>query len=479
MQQAQTTQLQAPPKLSEKIYFVYFFQEFALGMITVLGVQFIAFFMTNVAFYGVVGGAAIAATILTIGRFFDIFTVPVVGIIVERANLRWGKYRSWLYIFAPLTGLFALLQYSDLGLAPIPTAIYMTVAYLLMFTAVNFCSTARMSLLPVLTKDPAERAKLSVRRGQGVAVGNIFRGFVTLPLVVFLGGGAAAHLGGRNSQGFVLTALVYGAITVIGLYWLASVSKPYDPSRAKGEAPKSTGGKQATVGEMIRVVATNKPLLIFIVANLLTLTSTNILTGFNMFYFNYVVGNLAIFAIYLPLTFAGNFVGMTIAKPMLSKFKSVKKVYVIGMALYAAFMALAFLSPAANPIPFTILVVVAMIGNGIGIGLVPMVFSDTADYGELKAGKSVRAAIMALVIFPIKLGVFIGGTIASWGLVGIGFVAGVQDPVVAQGIRVWITLPNAGFAVLAGLVMLAYPLTHEKVLDIQRQLKERAQAQQG
>ena len=445
------------PKLSQKIFFAYGFQEFALGFLTTMGVQFMTYFLTDVAIIP----AATVATIMLIGRVVDTCDVPIIGMVVERTNLRWGKYRSWLFIAAPLIMVFNLLMFSNFDVSTPVKIAYLSVSYILAYIFVNFCSTARMSLLPVFTSDPEERSKLSVRRGQGGALSNALRGFITVPLVGLLGAG-------NQSNGYRYTVIIYGVVVIIGLYWIAILAKDQD----KPQKQNTTVGRQATVKDMLAQLVTNKPLLLLVLSNTFLLAATNILTGFNMYYFRYVVGDIGLFSIYMPISFAGMFLGNTVTTALLKKYKNKKTVYIIGIVIYALGILSVFVFAGNNAVLFIALVTIAQFGAGIANGLIPAFFSDTADYGEYKTGKSVRAVNMALVIFPIKLGVLIGGSIATFGLASIGFVAGTTDPTVISGIRFLATIPNVAVAIVAILAILAYPLSKDKMAEIGAHLKE-------
>ena len=54
--------------------------------------MFQLFFYTDV--FGI--KATAAGMILLVARIFDAFVDPVVGILSDRTNTRWGKYRPWL-----------------------------------------------------------------------------------------------------------------------------------------------------------------------------------------------------------------------------------------------------------------------------------------------------------------------------------------------------------------------------------------------
>lgn len=444
--------------LSRKIYFAYGFQEFALAFMTNLGVQFIAFFLTDTALIP----AAIVATILSIGRIVDTIDVPIIGMIVEKTNLPWGKFRSWLFIAPPLEILFTMLMFSNFNVSMPLKIAYLSTAYILAYVATNFTSTARFSLLPTFTSDQNERAKLSARRGQGAALSMVVKGAIVVPLIAFLGGG-------NDAKGYFLTVIVFGVIVLFGLYWLAILAKDYDkPGANKGQ-------KSLTIKEMLVQLGTNKPLLILLLSNTFLQAASNVLIGFALYYFRYVVGNLMLFSIYLPISFAGGFIGATISNYISKRFDK-KFSYILGVAFWFLGMLLVYLFAGNSAWLFIAFVTIAQFGYGISNATVPAFFSDTADYGEWKTGKSFKALNMSLVIFPIKFGLFIGGSIAAYALAFIGFAAGTKDPHVIEGIRMMIAILPLLVSILAALPMFFYPLNKDDINKIQLENRQRISA---
>ena len=63
------------------------------------------FFYTNV--FGLKPGAA--AVMFLVVRIIDVIWDPVVGTVVDKANPRWGKYRSWLIMGGLPLAAFAML----------------------------------------------------------------------------------------------------------------------------------------------------------------------------------------------------------------------------------------------------------------------------------------------------------------------------------------------------------------------------------
>jgi GPH family glycoside/pentoside/hexuronide:cation symporter len=443
------------PSLRKSTYFAYGYQEFAFGFMTTLGTMYFAFFMTDI----VLIPAATVATIMLVARICDTVSVPVTGLIVQRSDFKGGKYSTWLFLATPIIIVFNMLMFSNL---PIPIgfkSVLMSASYVLAYFFVNFCSTARFSIMPILTNDTHERTVLSSTRGQGSTLGQIIRGLVYVPLITLFG-----RITGSQGSGYFLTAIVFGFVGISGMYWIASIAKPFE------KAAKLKEGARPSLKDMLKQLGTNRPLLILVLAETMRLGANQVLTSSNMYYFRYVLNNLMFMSIYMVVTFFGGFLGNS-AAGLVTKKVDRKIAYVFGQLIWIFGMLLAYFLGAGNAIAFMLTITVAQFGIGLSNAGTVAFFSDTSDYGELKQGKNMRAVNMGLVIFPIKLGVLLGGTIQAFGLTVIHFTAGTTDPAVISGIHTLTTLLAAGIAALAILFMLAYPLTSKKMADIQEQLK--------
>jgi Na+/melibiose symporter-like transporter len=102
-------------------------------------------------------------------------------------------------------------------------------------------------------------------------------------------------------------------------------------------------------------------------------------------------------------------------------------------------------------------------------------FSDTVIYGEWKTGKNIRAFTMALLNFPIKLGILVRSAVVTLGLTAIGYVANsVPGPSVINGISYIMTLSPAVLCLLAALVFYyGYRIEDQQVLRMQDEISAR------
>ena len=102
------------------------------------------------------------------------------------------------------------------------------------------------------------------------------------------------------------------------------------------------------------------------------------------------------------------------------------------------------------------------------------IYTDTADYGEWKFGRRATGLIMAASLFMLKLGLMLGGSLVGWVLGAYGFEANAaQSAETLDGIRLTMSLLPALFGLIAGGLMLLYPLRDTALLDIERDLAAR------
>ena len=99
------------PRVSQFIVTIFGLSELTALMVASLSTSYYSYFITNVLMVA----PAVMGTILIFTRAFDIGTLLLSGVVEERMNPRWGKYRSWLLLMCPLAAVIGILQYSSAG----------------------------------------------------------------------------------------------------------------------------------------------------------------------------------------------------------------------------------------------------------------------------------------------------------------------------------------------------------------------------
>lgn len=105
----------------------FFFQTFSI---------FLLYYYTDV--FGI--SAKVAGTMFLLTRLWDAISEPIMGLICDRTNTRWGKYRPYLLWMAIPYGLFGYLIFANPDLEQTGKIIYAYFTYALMmmaYTAIN------------------------------------------------------------------------------------------------------------------------------------------------------------------------------------------------------------------------------------------------------------------------------------------------------------------------------------------------------
>lgn len=91
-------------------------------------------------------------------RFWDIFTDPVLGIVVDRYQSRWGRVRHWIFLSAPILALATYFAYMPPreGAGPFYFAFWMFIFYI----GFTLLQTSRNAWVPAIAEDYDERSRL-------------------------------------------------------------------------------------------------------------------------------------------------------------------------------------------------------------------------------------------------------------------------------------------------------------------------------
>ncbi|MEO0409942.1 MAG: MFS transporter, partial [Cyanobacteria bacterium P01_A01_bin.135] len=120
-------------------------------------VFFFLFFLTDVAGLS----PALAGSVLLLGQVSDAISDPVIGLLSDRTQSRWGRRYPWILLGALPFGLsFALLWLVPSGNPWVMFAYYTTVG-ILYKTALTAVYLPYVSLTPDLTRDYNERTRLN------------------------------------------------------------------------------------------------------------------------------------------------------------------------------------------------------------------------------------------------------------------------------------------------------------------------------
>ena len=182
---------------------------------------FLLYYYTDV--YGI--SPAAAATMLLVTKVVDAISDPAMGLIADRTDSRWGKYRPYLLWVAIPYALFGYLLFLGPELSQTGKLIYAYVTYTLVMLAYTAINVPYSALLAVISPVAEERIKATQFRFVFASLGGLCVGAFAKPLVTWLGDG-------DEVAGFRLTIILFAVLSVL-MFWItfASTRERIKPKR--------------------------------------------------------------------------------------------------------------------------------------------------------------------------------------------------------------------------------------------------------
>ncbi|MBF7097056.1 MFS transporter [Alkalibacter mobilis] len=447
--------------LSKSVINLYGLPSFGFQVMVNMEVFFFAAFLTDFALIP----AALAGTVLMITSIFDIIWVPTAGAILEKSNMRWGRYRSWLLVGPPFAGLFFILQFTKSSSNATMTALLISIGFIVSHLVWNIFYAAHIAMNNSMTTVREERISMSSNRGMFNALGAISFSYFGTKLINALGASTTP------AMGYTLTTVIGVSFMIVTYYALFFLTKDYGfHGLAK---PGGKAAEKMTVGEMFKNIVINPPLIGLMLAELGRYLGRFIIFGLAFYYFKYVIENLAGLAIFFTGLNVVTFVGALLANPLAKKFGE-KATYMISLSLFIAALLMVWALPMSYN-TFLVVMFVGYLGYGMPDALGPAMYGLTADYGEWKTGKNARGFIMSLISMPIKTAIFVRSVIITVILTSAGYVADMAPTEqLINGIKNGIALyPSIfiGFGLI--VIFFLYKITPERHAEMQAEIAAR------
>jgi len=428
---------------------------------------FLLYFYTDV--FGIT--AAAAGTMFLVTRIWDAVNDPMMGAIADRTNTRWGKFRPYLLWFAVPFGVVGVLMFTTPNLSPSGKLLYAYVTYTLMMMVYTVINVPYSALMGVLTPNAMDRTVVSSFRFVLAFVGMFIVQYSVVRLV--------GIFGGANEQvGWQWAMAVLSALAVV-LFLIT-----FATTKERVQPPK---GQKNPIKQDLADLFANKPWLLIGGATIFQLTFLVMRGTSIMYYFEYYVQDQQIMLFgkthsYSFLVLASTFmlagtivtiIGAILTK-RLSKALGKSQSYYGFLALSAISIALFYFLGPKDIILMFVLQLVASFSVGPVSVLQWAMYTDTADYSEWKTGRRATALIMAASLFALKLGVALGGAGTAWVLAAYGYQPNLPQATEAlRGIRLAMSVYPAIFAIIGVVLMLFYPLTNRRMVEIEAELTER------
>jgi Na+/melibiose symporter-like transporter len=449
-------------RLTKPLLYTYGIADLFFSLMINMEMYFFAAFLTDYAQFPFI----IVGYVLGVTSFVDIFCALAGGAVLQKTNLHFGgKYRSWFLIGPPVIAPLFILQFTKIG-SDLTASIIVMAGFILSHLLFNVVFSANGAMLGRLSSIPDERTILSASRAQGMAFAGLIFSATAVPMIGFFG--ARTH----KITGFSITVAVYTLLMVLGylyIYKLTAGRDSYDEAAA--DSSKIATGQ--SLKRIFSLVFKNPPLLILILSQIFLNTSYLMITAMAAYYFRYVARNMAFLPVFIFAISLARFLGTFAARWIGVQFGKLKSYYAFTAMAAIVYGSARFISDSIWD--YTLLFSIATMLAAVASSMTTALFADTVVYGEWKTGESIRAFTMALLNFPIKIGVLIRSAVLTAGLMVIGFVANTDPtPGVAKGIHSMMALtPAVGYAIATIIFYYGYRLDEKQVVDMQKEIDSR------
>nr|WP_231609345.1 MFS transporter [Pseudoalteromonas sp. SWXJ133] len=449
--------------------------------------------------------AAAAAMLFLVVRLSDGVTDIIMGMIADRTQSRFGKFRPWILYSAPFLGLFMVLCFTTPDFSTTNKLIYAYVTYIGLTLAYTVSNVPYSALMGVMTPDDTERTKLSGFRFAGAFTGGLLvMGFLP-ELVAFFGGG-------DDAKGYQLTMYLFASLLIILMVITFSTTKERVTPHASNEGNLKSElfdltkslpfiilpllattlffyyrdlysgvffalvmaamtyvikkllnkDKQNLTGSQRDMVdlLTNKPWLVLLGIGFLTMMFNGIKYGVIAYYFKYHVANELMAGQYFIALLVVSILG-ALATGKLAEIMGKRNLFIASLMLSGILTTAFYWVPSDN------LVAVFTFGCAAEFfaAMMPTLFfsmlGDSADYSEWKNKRRATGLIYSAGTFVQKTGGGFAGALVLVVLAGYGY-NGMDELTITQalpGMQLLMSWIPAAFAFLGAALMLIYPLT--------------------
>ncbi len=448
-----------------------------------------------------------AAAILLWPRLWDAVFDPIMGVLADRTETRWGKFRPWIIWTAVPWAVVMVLAYTtpdkSWGWSAGMVVAYAGITNTLLMTLYSMNNMPYSALGGVMTADLNERTKLNSYRFVSVNIAQFVVGGFTLPLV------AKFAQGHDRQYGWQVTMTIW-AIACLVLFMITFFTTR--------ERVKPVVELQASPKQDFQDLLRNGPWIALVLYTLFHFAMLALRGGAHYNYYHHYADKAAMFEFLglLGLTTASpviagglldslgyvvhgtqdsiassnvadvfnsivNMVGFgtTIVVIMLSTGLSAhfgrRAVAIVCFAL-AAFNAFAmYLLP---PTAVWAMVGLAFTGSLVyapTCAIMWAMYADAADYSEWQTGRRFTGMVFATIGFSLKAGLALGSACLLWLLAGF-FNYDTKMPASAdaiEGYRVMSSIVVALLFTACTVCLIANKLTKQVTLQMAEELAQR------
>jgi GPH family glycoside/pentoside/hexuronide:cation symporter len=385
-----------------------------------MAIYFNAFNVLALRFFTDFVGIAAASAGLLIGlsKLYDAFSDPLMGMLSDRTNSRFGRRRPYLLLGGLLCGVSLYVLFSTpAGMSGTTALWYVGCVLLLYATSYTIYNIPYMAMPAEITRDSRQRSSMMSWRVACIGAGGLIAGAFGPKVVAWAGGGVAGH----SVMGMFLGGLIVSFSILT--FFLTSDVPAFTPSTPK---------QRFTLRESLSTIFSNRPYLLLLGLKFFQLSGVAISAGTLAFFTVWILGrNYADLGTIILFTSVGQILGAALWLAVQRRIGS-RYTFFASSFLFCA-ISLSWLLASADEVFAITLARVFLKGLGAGgILLVSQsLLPDTIEFDRLSTGLR-REGVLSGVYTTIEKLAFAVGTALTGVYLGASGYLGMQNPVTGE-----------------------------------------------
>lgn len=329
---------------------------------------------------------------LIFSRIYDGVNDPIMGIIVDNTKSKYGKFKPWMFIGAILSGIFAIVMFTDFTLSETGFIFMFCISYLLFEMAFTANDIAFWSMLPALSQEQEERSRIGAFARICANIGMFAMVVSIIPLTNFMS--TRFNISMQKSYFF----LTVSAVVVMWIFQAIMLLLVKEQIVVDDTVKEKTKFK-----DVLTIIFKNDQLVWIGISMTLFMIGYLTTTSFGVYYFKYIYGDENMYSLFTIVLGVSQLSALALS-PLMSKRFNRNQLYTISTLLVVAGYVIFFFAPTHTMLFIGIAGVLMFVGQAIIQLLMLMFITDTVEYGEYKFKRRNESVTLALQTFIYKVG---------------------------------------------------------------------------
>ncbi|MBD3949832.1 MFS transporter [Tuanshanicoccus lijuaniae] len=440
-------------------YWLYSTGNFANTLLFLMVGTYINFFYTDIL--GI--SPIMAGTIFMVARLVDAITDPLMGMIIDKTNSRWGKFRPYIIAGAPPLGIIFVMLFYAPDFSPEGKVAYAFVTYIIYSLAWTVVQIPQLALPAILTNDIAKRTRIQAIFQAFGSLGSLVITSFALPILNSLGGE-------KDPKAWVVFTSIVGFISVVIFILSANSVKNIDRMEQYNNVSRK---RKITLKETLSVITKNKALICILIAYGTDMFAAQIANAMRIYFFRYNMNGRTDLITYIGyVQLVAGFAMVLFVQPLVKVFGKKWSIFVIE-ALAIIFILPQLLTGLSGKYSITsVMFTYFMIALTWALTnlLSRSAVLDAANYAQMKTDIDGTALVNSTFTFVNKacqaLSAFLGG----WVLQTVGYnkdLTQQSDDTLVAILLLCTVLPIIGY-VCSLVSMYFYPMNRKDEVELER-----------